>query len=316
MPNAVALVVGLKAVDPMAYGGWDGQNGCWGCELDADNMARILKPLGYRIQMLKTQEATADRILDSLRSAAVQLEPDDIFVFTFAGHGGQQPDQNGDERDGHDETLVAYDREIIDDELNEIWPSFKEGVRILMISDSCNSGTNYRLAGNFTMTTPVQPLPTRRSQEMKAQLVHFGGCRDGSSSAGYLGGGAFTMALCTAWDNGAFRGSYEDFHRAILGGMDAYQQPQYNEYGPVTSAFRNQKPFTTAATRKSGIHCILDIPSGDLDKAREIIKNEAAACLLSAFENALAHRAGRSAASCTASSTGNLRCSGTVTVTF
>jgi len=37
-----------------------------------------------------------------------------------------------DKLDGQDETLVAFDREIIDDELSEKWMSFAEGVRIVV----------------------------------------------------------------------------------------------------------------------------------------------------------------------------------------
>ena len=33
-----ALLVGLKRVNPNSYSGWNGQNGCSGCELDVDNM--------------------------------------------------------------------------------------------------------------------------------------------------------------------------------------------------------------------------------------------------------------------------------------
>ena len=51
MSNALSLLVGLKSVDPTCYNGWDGVAGCWGCELDVDNMGRILTPLGYEVRM-------------------------------------------------------------------------------------------------------------------------------------------------------------------------------------------------------------------------------------------------------------------------
>ena len=59
--RARALLVGLKRVDPNAYGGWTGESGCWGCELDVDNIDNILRPLGYEIETLKTEAATAAR---------------------------------------------------------------------------------------------------------------------------------------------------------------------------------------------------------------------------------------------------------------
>ena len=134
MAKASALIVGLKSVDPTGYDEWNGTNGCWGCELDVDNMARILEPLGYQIQTLKTAEATHDKILSSLYRAAENRVAGDIFVFYYSGHGGQQPDISGDELDGKDETLVAYDREIIDDKIHKAFTKFESGVHIIMLS--------------------------------------------------------------------------------------------------------------------------------------------------------------------------------------
>ena len=88
MAKGHALLVGLKSVDPASYNGWDGTGGCWGCELDVDNMERILKSLNYDTKMLKTADATRNRILSSLYRAADNLVADDIFVFYYSGHGG------------------------------------------------------------------------------------------------------------------------------------------------------------------------------------------------------------------------------------
>jgi hypothetical protein len=144
-----------------------------------------------------------------------------------------------------DETLVAYDAEVIDDELNDIWLRFKRGVRILMMSDSCNSGSNYRLMGRDRQPEPMRPIiDAKLTSEMKAQLIHFGGCRDGFTSSGYRMGGAFTMALCDVWDSGKFKGDYKRFLERIANEVTSTQKPQYNEYGPVSPEFRSQKPFT------------------------------------------------------------------------
>jgi hypothetical protein len=231
MAKASALLVGLKGVDPTCYDGWDGTGGCWGCELDVDNMARILEPQGYQIQTLKTEEATREAILSSLHSAAENRVAGDIFVFYYSGHGGQQPDRN--------ETLVAYCEQIIDDEIHEAFTKFESGVHIIMLSDSCNSGTNYR----GRMTVPVteeaifRPVARKaqKAVDMKAQLIHLGGCRDGFGSAGYQKGGAFTMALCDAWGDGAFQGTLDDLHSTICELIESY--------GPVSDAFRNRRAF-------------------------------------------------------------------------
>jgi hypothetical protein len=60
---------------------------------------------------------------------------------TYSGHGGQVPDVSGDEADKQDETWCLYDGQLIDDELYLELSRFKAGVRILVLSDSCHSGT-------------------------------------------------------------------------------------------------------------------------------------------------------------------------------
>lgn len=254
MAKASALLVGLKSVDPDAYGGWDGTGGCWGCELDVDNIERILKAFNYQIKILKTAQATRDAILASLYRAAENTTAGDLFVFYYSGHGGQQPDVNGDELDGKDETLVAYDREVIDDKVHQALERFSPGVRIVMITDSCNSGTNYRArmtvkAREDSIFRPIARKSARNEGDsIKAQLIHIGGCRDGFTSAGYMGGGAFTMALCQAWNNGAFTGTYKELHQKICETINSSQKPQYTEYGPVSDEFKNGRAFELPST--------------------------------------------------------------------
>ncbi|MGR3317564.1 MAG: caspase family protein [Candidatus Anammoxibacter sp.] len=170
MSKAYSLLVGLKGVDSNSYNGWDGTNGCWGCELDVDNIERILKPIGYQIKILKTAEATHDNILSSLYRTAENMVSGDTFVFYYSGHGGQQLDINGDEPDGKDETLEK----------------FKTGVHIIMISDSCNSGTNFRGRRDISVNEEAIFRPvarnSKRNVNIKAQLIHIGGCRDGFTS--------------------------------------------------------------------------------------------------------------------------------------
>ncbi len=273
MPKAHALLVGLKSVDPNAYGGWDGTGGCWGCELDVDNIERILLPLGYQVKTLKTKQATRSGILSALDRAADLMTANDIFVFYYSGHGGQQPDYNNDEADGKDETLVAYDREVIDDKIHEALQRFRKDVRIVMISDSCNSGSNYR--GIRTMPVKENSIfrpvaNTSRDQfEINAQLIHFGGCRDGFTSAGYQGGGAFTIALCEAWNNGGFNGNYKALHTKICQVITTSQKPQYSEYGPVSDEFKNSRAFSLPSVPL--IEGPIEIPVIDTEPVRAMI---------------------------------------------
>ena len=74
----------------------------------------------------------------------------------FAGHGGQVPDVTGEEDDKKDETWCLFDGQLIDDELYYELSRFGEGVRILVLSDSCHSGTVTREAMMPPATNPSQ----------------------------------------------------------------------------------------------------------------------------------------------------------------
>jgi hypothetical protein len=108
-------------------------------------MASIAAASGFQATSFLNENATAANVLRALSEAAQSLDRDDIFLITYAGHGAQIPDANGDEEDGLDETWCLYDRMLIDDELYRMWTQFKSGVRIVMVSDSCHSGTMARV---------------------------------------------------------------------------------------------------------------------------------------------------------------------------
>lgn len=133
------LTIGVNKLDITEYGD-PGTLG--GCENDARDMAHIAERQNFTGATLLSEDATSDAVLTALEDAANALESDDIFLLTFSGHGGQIPDTNGDgESDALDETWCLYDRQLIDDELYAMWSKFRAGVRIFVLSDSCNSGT-------------------------------------------------------------------------------------------------------------------------------------------------------------------------------
>jgi metacaspase-1 len=148
--KALALVVGLNAVDPNAYGGWDGRLN--GCVNDANDYERILTEkfratprLSWDVHSLHTSEATVENVAGAILGAAKILRAGDLFVMTNSSHGGQIPDTTGDEEDRFDETLCLYNGEMYDDELYRFWQCFDQDVRIVVISDSCHSGSVARV---------------------------------------------------------------------------------------------------------------------------------------------------------------------------
>ncbi len=162
--RAHSIHIGLNAVGAEAYGGWTGPLAA--CEFDANDMAAIAKAKGMRPTVLLTKKATRARALAALRAAAKALRAGDLLFLTYSGHGGQVPDVNGDEVDKRDETWCLYDGQVIDDELYLEFSRFAAGVRILVLSDSCHSGTVAR-------GIPLQPetVPHQRPKLMPESVA-------------------------------------------------------------------------------------------------------------------------------------------------
>lgn len=271
MPDR-SLSLGLNTVDPAGYEGWDGKLNA--CEQDARDMEAIARSQGYVATRLLSAEATSAAVLAELHDAARQLHAGDRFVLTYSGHGGQVPDVTSEEEeDMLDETWCLYDRMLLDDELHAAWSRFRKGVRILVLSDSCHSGTVARAL--FTRALP-QPARTEYAAKwiewpralqvyeqhrsmydslqyvagpaeqatVPASVILISGCQDHELSYDGPRNGAFTDALLKVWNGGAFRGSHRDLHAKILETMGGGRQhPNYFLTGASDQAFELLRPF-------------------------------------------------------------------------
>ena len=189
-PVAQSLHIGLNAVSPAHYGGWSGDLAA--CEADAADMQAIAKAKGMKPTVLLTAKATRAAVLAALRAAAKALKRGDFFFLTYSGHGGQVADVTGEELDRKDETWCLFDSQLIDDELYLELSRFAAGVRILVLSDSCHSGTVVREvvpvhaangAGRPRMMPPAIALRTYRDH----QAFYDGLQREVAAQAGKAG---------------------------------------------------------------------------------------------------------------------------------
>jgi metacaspase-1 len=160
--KGLALHIGLNSVDPAHYAGWSGPLNA--CEADAHDMADIAKKSGMKSTVLLTKKGTRAKALAGIRAAARKLKRGDFFLLTYSGHGGQVTDVTDEEPDGKDETWCLYDGELIDDELYAELSRFAAGVRVLVLSDSCHSGT-------VTRARPEPPPPGTRSKMMPPDIA-------------------------------------------------------------------------------------------------------------------------------------------------
>jgi len=280
MAKGKALIIGLSRIDPVSY---DTDGYLPGCENDAATMQRIATKLGYEVKTLLTEDATHDNVVNAIKQIADQLQPGDSFLLTYAGHGSQIPERatdKPDEADGMDESWCLYDKQLVDDELNALWPRFPERSWIYMVSDSCHSGTMSRevqekqeraLSAASQVVYRVRRLPretmnraylNRKSEydrvqstpvsdaEIKATVILLSGCQDNQTSKDDGKHGVFTRALEECYQAGNFdRPDYsfadldEDIRKRIPSNLN--QVPSYTNLSnkPILSVIALRKVF-------------------------------------------------------------------------
>lgn len=104
------------------------------------------------VKVLRDSQATRAAILSGIRDWLIAgSRPGDRVLLYFTGHGSLKPDQNGDEPDGFDEALMAYDTRydeatrqwqgmVIDDEIGPLVDQLV-GREVVILIDACYSGT-------------------------------------------------------------------------------------------------------------------------------------------------------------------------------
>lgn len=239
-----------------------------GCVNDVNDWAAALQKRGFAVAKLLNQQATGKAIRTAIKSTVGNAKSGDIVVIQYSGHGSFVPDVNSDEPDGTDECLCPYEVRtngpITDDELFELYSARQQGVKLLMISDSCHSGTVAKFA---PITTPptikgrnapqrkVRFLPPsaflskrdatklgvrrairRSSPPGRYAALLIAGCQDTEYSYdAYFQGrpnGAFTFVALRALASLSAKATYKDWFNAIRGALPSQQYPQSpNLYG-------------------------------------------------------------------------------------
>ena len=285
MPIGLSLHIGLNQVDPVHYQNWSGPLSA--CEADANDMQAIAVYRGFTPVSLLTAAATRQNVINEIGSAAVKLNSGDIFLLSYSGHGGQLPDWNLDEADQQDETWCLYDGQLVDDEIFSLFGRFKPGVRILVFSDSCHSGTVIKMAyyhntarspslsfdqPNSTVyrampndvarrvykanTATYDPILNDKTlkesrNKIQASALLISGCQDNQLSSDGTFNGLFTGTMLRVWGNGAFEGNYRAFHGSIVRRMPPDQTPNYYTIGvpilPLRAKTRSRYKSTISA---------------------------------------------------------------------
>lgn len=242
---------------------------------NAATMADIARKKGFWVrEPLLDSRVDSHAVLRALRGAACELEPADILLLTFAGHGceatGLRP-----AFEPKDQGWCLTDRLFLDNELDKALEAFQPGVRILIVSDSCHSRTisggpflpkeapaghaafaamrdarAEQIAADWgledecrLLVLPTTPHPENRIQ---ASVIVLAASLDHQNAREVSGVALFTTALKAVTEEDRFE-TYCGFMNEISGRVSLQrptQVPAMGFAGIPNPAFARQRPFT------------------------------------------------------------------------
>ena len=275
MSKGISIHIGLEYIDPEHYGS-DGALRT--CGKDCLDMKEIAKAQNFTsTTVFLNEEGTREAVTKAIVDASESLVAGDMLFISYSGHGASIPDENSDEEDGKDESWCLFDGYLLDDELYALWTRFAEDVRIMVVSDSCHSGTVTKVAPGQDPETMIisKHFPDEeakrvyiehksfyakvkaeaaesKDKEVKASVKLIAGCQDVESS--YVlpndDNSLLTRELNRVWDAGQFVGTTVEFFEEIRKSVKesasenrVYQEPNLYDVGKINESFNTQKPF-------------------------------------------------------------------------
>ena len=233
------------------------------------------------ISVLLNSEATRIGILKAIESLQTRLKKGDIVVLHYSGHGQQIFDNNGDEIDDKDESIVPYDalvrytsnykgeNHIRDDELGNIIANIRNAIgkdgQLLMLLDSCHSGTASRggkarggkatfappnWKPNSDKNTPGSGLVEKvKISEDASPFVMFSGASADELNYEYEGYGSLSFAFAKAMSELGSDFTYRKLFSAISANMNVIS-PKQNptaegdiDYKLFKGEYEKQQPY-------------------------------------------------------------------------
>lgn len=243
-----------------------------GCVNDANAWKEVLEARDFDVVTLKDKDATRKGLVDAIKETIGRAKSGDSIVIQYSGHGSFVDDENGDEADGTDECICPHDvrdaGEITDDELFDLYNRRAYNTKLVVISDSCFSGTVSKLAKEgsngkaciagkflppqeFLSKRRVGKLGVRRPRRPASPPGRYAGlllsaAQDTETAAdAYIGGkyhGAFTYYAIEALKKLPAGASYREWFARIRKALPSRQYTQTpNLYG--SSSMKRWKVF-------------------------------------------------------------------------
>ncbi|CAA6808675.1 MAG: Metacaspase [uncultured Sulfurovum sp.] len=276
MAKGISIHIGMEYIDPAYYNGSDGALRT--CGKDCLDMKALAEAQNFETSMVfLNEEATREAVSQAIADASETLEAGDMLFVSYSGHGTAIPDETGDEENGKDQTWCLFDGLLLDDELYALWTRFAEDVRIMVVSDSCHSGTVTKVAPGQDPETMIlsKHFPDEEAEkiyiehksmyleikqeagklldkELKASVKLIAGCQDIESSyvLPHDENSLLTKEINRVWDSGQFVGTTIEFFEKVKKGVEAsayenriYQMPNLYDIGKQNENFEKQKPF-------------------------------------------------------------------------
>ncbi|KAI8810261.1 caspase domain-containing protein [Cladochytrium replicatum] len=297
-PRKKALLIGIN------YPGTKAE--LKGCINDVRNVYRLLTTrFGYKdtreCMLVLTDEGQKDpqklptkqNMLSGFTWLVRDTKPGDSLYLHFSGHGSQQKDNDGDELDGLDDTLVPLDYKkagmIVDDDLNALLlQSLPSGVQLSVFFDCCHSGTAldlpyiYDQNGTLARTPSTYGAKVDVSQKKSAaHVVMFSGCKDEQTSAdASIQGeatGAMTHSLLAAMKSDELP-TYRELLKRMLELLrkKGYSQvPQLSSGTPIDMDMLNVVVWDKEKVASKQTHLFNPLPTLPLPKRDEILETKA-----------------------------------------
>jgi metacaspase-1 len=267
--RAYAIVIGSGLLQPTGYGGCKVRTKS--CENDAVAMTRFARRRGFTLigphdshAPFLSKQALKDDIKKAVRKAASELKRGDMLLLFYAGHGASLPVG----RKKNQEIWCFSDGRLWDLEWDHLRAEFADGVKLVIVSDSCYSGgfgppekddprepnsvrcprprvlgkdCLQKVSGNSANEFKLLRRKLGRMPRQRAKVLLLAACQANQVACASRSHGVFTRKLLEVAKDRAL--SYAGVFHHVRRKFPSCQSPFLWQTGRGSDEFREEKAF-------------------------------------------------------------------------